>query len=87
MHSVGANIEQWRNAMRANGDVLDMTALALFVEAAMDPELDGWDQDDGLAEDEFMYEGSVFQIVSPDHALLGAAATGAFSECFPKPTP
>lgn len=30
------NIEEWRNAVRANGDIADITALALFVEAAMD---------------------------------------------------
>ncbi|MEA3365573.1 MAG: hypothetical protein U9Q79_08025 [Candidatus Hydrogenedentes bacterium] len=52
----------------------------------MNPESDGWDQDDGLAEDEFTYEGSVFQIGSPEHALLAAAATGAFSEYLPKTT-
>ena len=52
-----------------------MTAVALFVAAAMNPELDGWDQDDGLAEDEFMFEGSVFQLGSLDHSLLVAAAT------------
>jgi hypothetical protein len=52
----------------------------------MDPESDGWDQDDGLAEDEFMYEASVFQIGSPEHALPGATATGAFSEYLPQTT-
>ena len=52
-----------------------MTALALFVEAAMNPESDRWDQDAGLTEDKFMYEGSVYQMGSPDHALLAAAAT------------
>ena len=50
----------------------------------MNPELDGWDQDDGLADDEFMYEGSVYHMGSPEHALLAAVATGANSWFFPR---
>lgn len=60
-----------------------MTAVALFVNEAMNPELDGWDQDDGLGPDEFEYQGEAIQLGSVAHLDLVAEATGADSEYLP----
>lgn len=32
------NVEEWRNAVKTNGGVVDMNAVAVFVQAAMDRE-------------------------------------------------
>ncbi len=55
------NFEEWRNVVKACGGVVDMDTVALFVAAAMNRESDGLDEDDGLAPNEFRFEGRVIQ--------------------------
>ncbi len=59
-----------------------MNAVALFVQAAMGLESDGWEVPDGLGPGEFIFEDVVYEVGSFEHMLLAAAVTGANSQFF-----